>query len=325
METSSQAEGAEALRDAAAAVGLAAEAAPEDSGADLVLINPAGGRVLAQVKRISLASVDTLGRQLARQTTHPQAPHIVVLIADRVTEHARQMLRDAGWSWLDLRGHLHLAAEQFFVDADIPRLKDAAGPPTPLAGQVGKEVAAVLLLDPTQPASVREIARNLNRSASSVSQAMASMRDAALVDMHGKPTIPDLFWALAERWRPQSADVRTYPSPAIAGTSGSINNALRLGLDDVEATTGWALSDTLAASAYGAAVMVRSDYPPDFYVPDQTVMRRAIQVLGQASSHETRGATIRPAPFPLICAHRIPLCQGQLGHQTRRGTTRSQV
>ena len=297
----------EALRDAAAAVGLAAEAAPSGSGADLVLINPAGGRILAQVKRVSLASVDRLGRQLDHRTVHSQDSALVVLIADRVTEHARQLLRDAGASWLDLRGHLHLAGKHFFVDAEVPRLKEAPGLPTPLAGHVGQEVAAVLLLDPAQPVSVREIARRLNRAPSSVSQAIASMRNAALVDTHGKPILPDLFWELAERWHPASKDVNSYPSPAITGVTTSVNDALRLGLDDIETTTGWALSDTMAAAAYGAAIATRSDHPPDFYVPDQTIMRRAIQLLRPASNHDARAATIRIAPFPLVCTDRIDM------------------
>jgi hypothetical protein len=271
-----------------------------------VLINPGGGRILAQVKRVSLASVDTLGRQLVRRDVHPDSP-LLVLVADRVTEQARVLLREAGWSWLDLRGHLHLADAGLFVDANIPRLSEAPGQPIPLAGRVGQEVAAFLLLDPTRPASVREIARMVNRSPSSVSQAITSMRDAAIVDVHRRPAIPELFWELAAHWHPASKDVQRYPAPAMTGTTGSIDDALRLGLDQVETTAGWALSDTKAAAAYGAAVAVRSDHPPDFYVPDQATMRRALHLLGPASSHDARGATIRVAPFSLVCARRVDL------------------
>jgi len=224
-----------------------------------------------------------------------------------VTEQARELLKEAGWSWLDLRGHLHLAGPGLFVDADVPRLSAPSAQRTPLAGRVGQEVAAYLLLDPTRPASVREIARMLNRAPSSVSQAISSMRDAVLVGTDNKPTVPELFWELAAHWRPIAKDVRSYPSLTIAGTEGSINDALRLGLDKVETASGWALSDTMAASAYGAAVAVRSDHPPDFYVPDQATMRRALHLLGSASSHDTRGATIRVAPFPLVCAHRVEM------------------
>lgn len=300
-------QGVEELRDAAAAVGLAAEPAPADSGVDLVLVTPAGGRILAQVRRVSLASIDTLNRQLVPQHGRSQNSPVVVLVADRVTEQARQRLREAGWSWLDLRGHLHLSSAGLFVDADVPSLKRASGPSTPLAGRVGQEVAAFLLLDPTRPASIREIARTINRSPSSVSEAIARMRDAALIDKHGKPTVPHLFWELAERWQSVSMDVETYPSPAVTGVPGAINDALRLGLDNVATTTGWALTDTMAAVAYGAAVAARSDHPPDFYVPDQAVMRRALHLLGVAPSRQNRAATIRVAPFTLVCTQRVDL------------------
>jgi hypothetical protein len=189
----------------------------------------AGGRILTQVKRASLVSVDSLGGQLGRRDVR-QDSILIVLVADRVTEQARELLREAGWSWLDLRGHFHLVGASLFVDANFPRLSDAPGQSTPLAGRVGQEGAAFLLLDPTRPASVRGIARMLNRSASSVSQAMTSMRDAALVDVRRKPIIPELFWELAARWHPASKDVQSYPAPTITGMTGSINDALRLGL-----------------------------------------------------------------------------------------------
>jgi hypothetical protein len=76
-------------------------------------------------------------------------------------------------------------------------------------------------------------------------------------------------------------------------------------LTDIATSTGWALTDTMAAAAYGAPVSARSDHPPDFYVPDQTTRRRALHLLGPAPSHESRAATIRVAPFALICARRI--------------------
>jgi hypothetical protein len=307
MNTGRGLQGVEELRDAATAVGLDAKPASTDSGADLVLINPAGGRMLVQVKRVSLASVENLGRQLAQRDVTSEDPQILVLVADRVTEQARQIMRDGGWSWLDLRGHLHLVGRRMFVDAEVPRLKAQPGPQSPLAGRVGQEVAAFLLLDPTRPASVREVARMLDRAPSSVSESLKSMRSAALVDNQRKPVIPNLFWELAERWSPVSMDVQNLPSPTAVGENRAFNDALRLGLDNVESTIGWALTDTIAAAVYGAAVATRSDHPPDFYVPDQAVLRRALHLLGPASSHETRAATLRVAPWPLVCARRVDL------------------
>jgi hypothetical protein len=114
--------------------------------------------------------------------------------------------------------------------------------------------------------------------------------------------VPELFWELAERWRPAQADVQTVPAPS----GGPVNDALKVGFDDV-AGTGWALTDTVAAAAYGAPVGVRSDHPRDFYVPDQATLRRAVRLLGPARDHSSRAATVRVAPVSMICSDRVDL------------------
>ena len=292
--------GVEELRDAALAVGLSVEDPEAGSGVDLVLVNPAGGRSLVRLKRVSLAAGDGLEQRL--DTWAGRGPGIRVLVADRVTEQAREILRAAGWGWLDLRGHLRLAGAGLLIDTSVPRLSPAPDRPVPLRGRVSEEVAALMLLRPTEPASVREIARTIGRSASTVSTAIADLRGAGLVDEHRMPAVPDLFWQLADRWKAMRADLGRAPT---AGGVGPVTDALRLGLDDVEATTGWALSDSVAAAAYGAPIGIRADHPPDLYVPDQVVLRRAVQLLGAARSRESRAATIRVAPFPLVCARRV--------------------
>jgi hypothetical protein len=61
----------------------------------------------------------------------------------------------------------------------------------------------------------------------------------------------------------------------------------------------------MAAAAYGAPAGVRSDYPPDFYVPDAATLRRAVHLLGAARDRGSRSATVRVAPVPLACSRRI--------------------
>ena len=296
-------DGAEALREAVDALGLGIEVfEPGSESADLVLINPAGGRVVIEVKRLSLAAADGLDRRIkqwSRQT--PQGEGIGVLVADRVTSEARKMLRAAGWGWLDLRGHLHIAGPGLFIDADIPAMRGTPGQSAPLARRVGVEVAAHLLLNPDEPAAVRHIAGLLSRAPSSVSQVLSSMQAAALLDEQRKPTVPELFWELPARWQPSHADVQGVPSPG----GGAVNDALRLGFENVEATTGWVLTDTMAAATYGAPVGVRSDHPLDFYVPDEATLRRAVHLLGAARDHDSRAATVRVAPVPMICSRRV--------------------
>lgn len=296
----------DALAEAFGAVGLGLEAMPPggDIGVDLVVTNPAGGRVLIEVKRLSLASADGLQRRLTQWTPQTRREGAVgVVVADRVTSEAREVLRTAGWGWLDLRGHLHIVGQGLFVDADVPALRHTPGLSAPLAGRVGLEVAALLLLSPQQSAGVRQVAGILGRAPSSVSQVLSSMRAAALIDEQRRPAVPELFWELAERWRPSETDVGSVPAPG----DGPINDALRLGFDNIAETTGWALTDTVAAAVYGAPVGARSDHPPDFYVPDAATLRRAEHLLGAATDHARRSATVRVAPVGLICSRRVDL------------------
>ncbi len=298
----------DAVRVAAVAVGLAVtDTEPDGHSTDLVLMNPAGGQVCVQIQRLSLASADGLERRIARWNrplTDTSAVGLVV--ADRVTQQARELLRAAGWGWLDLRGHFHVVAPGLFVDADIPPMRTPGGGSMPLAGRVGVGVAAALLLHPDEPGAVRPIAGLLGRAPSSVSEVLTRMQAVNLIDPDRRPVLPDLFWALVERWRPSATDTRVGPSSVPDAAK-----ALKLGLDDVQTTIGWALTDSLAAAAYGAPVGVRSDHPPDFYVPDEVVLRRANRLLGTAPDHQHRAATVRVAPVPMICANRVDPSRAQ--------------
>ena len=68
---------------------------------------------------------------------------------------------------------------------------------------------------------------------------------------------------------------------------------------------GWALGDTLAAIAYGVPISASGAYPPDFYVPDRSTLRRARQLLGVAPTWSDRAATLRVAPVPMVTARRV--------------------
>jgi DNA-binding transcriptional ArsR family regulator len=294
----------DALRDALLEVGLHVDAdvSPGDTGNDLVVHRPGGERFEIQVKARSLVA-SPLPVSLVRSRHPGGAPGegLVIVVGERVTAEARAQLRSMGWGWLDLRGHLHVNGPGVFVDANVTPLQRYSQTRDPIAGRVGIEVAALLLMDPARRLGVRQVAAEVGRAPSSVSEALARLREAGLVEKSGAPAIPDLFRELVRRWRPATYDLATLPGPG----DGPVNDALHLGLDTSATGPGWALGDSLAAAAYGAPLNLSGSYPPDLYVPDKTTVRRALQLLGPATDHQTRAGTLRLAPIALVCSRRV--------------------
>lgn len=275
--------------------------ADHDSGIDAVVGPPGGPALPVRLKYASLVTGGSAPVQVGRWSGARPDGGIVVVVADRITADGRNYLTRAGWSWLDVRGHLRLVGPGVLVDADVPAMTEPAREPSGVVGQVGLEVATTLLLDPDAPVGIRRVAAALGRAPSAVSRAVRSLRGAGLVDAEGKPVVPALFWELVDHWKPVGRDLADVPEPA----RGPEAVALRLGLDDVETTVGWALTDTVAAAVYGAPVGVRADHPPDFYVPDGSTLRRAVRVLGPAATGSARAARVRVAPVAAVCSRRV--------------------
>jgi hypothetical protein len=259
-----------------------------------------GARLLIRLKSVSTATPDGLLDRIRKWTTSQTDGYAHLLVADRVVAGARRILRENGWSWLDLRGHLYLSGPGVLVDTPVLAASRVTRPTELFTGTVALEVASALLLAPERHTSVRGLARDLNRSPSSVSAVVSTFREAQLLDEEDRPVTPDLFWELAGAWRPTTrtvARIQLIEDETIA-------NALRIGMTDVTAQAGWALTDTLAAAAYGAPAAVRAGYPPDFYVPDEATANRAATLLGVPVSDDVRGATLRVAPVPQVCTTR---------------------
>lgn len=292
------------LADAVAPIGLTVVVPSSSDGEPVVpdayLRLPDGHTLPLDIKRVSLLSSKELPNFVRNATTPAERSHAVpIVVASRITEDARAGLSRAGWSWLDLRGQLHLSAPGLFVHTNVVPAHDAPRGADPFAGRVGIEVAALMLLDPDKPARIRKLAQEVGRAPSSVSAAVSGMRAAGLVGVDNLPAIPELFWELASAWKPEAVDVAQIPTD-----DQSVNDALRVNRDDL-ARSGWALSDTHAAAAYGAPIAARADSPLDFYVQDPRVLRRAAKLLGTARSRADRAATLRAAPLGFVCHHRV--------------------
>lgn len=278
---------------------LGVHAAPPQgthTGFDLVL-DP--GRVPVQVKRRTLVAEGDAARLLAEVLPDDRA--LLVVVGDRITHQARRVLLEGNAGYYDLRGHLALRTAQLVIDTDVEPLIERGSRKDPLAGKAGLEVATELLLAPRKGVAVRELARALGRSPSTVSEVLSGLRRDGLVDDHHQVAGSRLFWEVAARW----TSSRTYLSDAPpAGEASRITKPLRLGFDDVEGTVGWALTGSLAAVAFGAPIAARADQVSTFYVPDQTTVRRAQNLLGVAATPAAAGCRVRVAPVPAVCSRR---------------------
>jgi hypothetical protein len=305
MRSDREGEAAAEVRDALKQVGLDTAQVVGGPGVrpEVVVVSPQGIRIPLELSRRSLVTERDLPRLLLDEAkgAPQEATHVVV--ADRITEQARVELRTHGWGWLDLRGHVHLEAPGVFVDARVTPSSAAAEPSKePLAGRVGLELAVLLLLMRPQAAlGIRATAAELGRAPSSVSEEMSRLRDAGLVERDHRPVVPDLFNALAGRWRPDTVDVATLPGPH----RDPLDQVLRIAADDPEGQPGWALGGSLAAVAYGVPLHLSDAYPPDLYVPGKVTLRRATQLLGTARRHEDRAGTLRLAPVSAVCSRRV--------------------
>jgi hypothetical protein len=79
------------------------------------------------VHAVSYGTGQTASRLINRSAA-PQ-DELPLLVADRITAEARTVLTDAGWSWLDRRGQLHLRAPGVRVDLAVPTAERVTATP----------------------------------------------------------------------------------------------------------------------------------------------------------------------------------------------------
>jgi len=274
-------------------------------GLDARISNDAGGGVTIDVAGLRLAvegrsivtAADGIG--LAKRWRRRSIP--VVLVADRIAVAGREALAAAGINYLDRRGALRVMAPPLVIDTSFPAFQTTGQPIPPLSSQVAKEVAIACLLTPNQAHRVREVAAFLNRAPSAVSKAMADLRGEGLLTSQNEPLVPDLFQEMVSVWRVHR--VALAKRPPERGQRSPL--AADLGFDHPDDSTGWALTDTVAAAAWGMPVVARGDYPPDFYVPAPTALERARRVLGDARNSKDRACTAALAPVRLACLRRV--------------------
>lgn len=193
-----------------------------------------------------------------------------LVVADRMTSEAKKVLSDAGWSWFDRRGRLHLHGPGIRVDVDVPAAnRVSVGPATPIAGRGGLTVAYWLCAHPGDVLSPTKSAPSLRLAPSTISTAVRRLTDAGLVDEDGVGIFPELFWELADAWRPERTWLLARPDPK------------RHRVVD-PGQPGWRRSGTAAAAAYGAPVVAAPRDTLELYVPGPVEVSIASRTYGVA-------------------------------------------
>lgn len=226
-----------------------------------------------------------------------------MLVADRITSDARHRLNEAGWSWLDLRGRLHLTGPGVRVDADVPsdpRLASVPRGRSPIKGPGGLAVAYWLCGHPAQAVSPTGIAPILGFAPSTVSTANRRLVDAGLVGEAGAGLFPELFWELVEVWQPDRVWLAAEPPPPKPAT------------DPVAPR--WCRAGTVVAAAYGAPVVSAGDGPVELYVSgpvELDIARRRYHAATPGSGAASVAvAPVRAVTAPADGGTKVPMVGG---------------
>ncbi len=232
-----------------------------------------GTRLLVEVKRdVRDADAHVL---LAQHSAH------FVVVADRLSPGAKALLERNHAGWFDRRGELRveLPGAGLLLKTPVPAVVApdrgrATNPFTP----TGLDVAIAMLLAPTEPLAVREIARRTENSHGRVSEILTELRARGLVNRDGTPAIPDLFDAAAAAWRPHWVPLGARPRP---------DPSLRL-------------SGSIGAVWRKVPIIVAEQWPPEVYVRGELGLRRLVTTYPPDTAYTIAPparAAVCPSPF----------------------------
>lgn len=195
-------------------------------------------------------------RSLVEGTAGP-----AIVVADRISDAGRGVLRSHGWSWLDRRGHLRLWQPGLRVEvpfeSSAPRERPHTGN---LWTPVGLEIALHALIHPEREAAARDIARTIGRSVGATHEMLARFADAGLIGPSTRrPLLPDLFWETTAHWPDDGWLALGAPIEEVAERLPAVE-LVRV--------------DERAATLGGARIAAAGDLPARCYVRSAASLRR---------------------------------------------------
>lgn len=243
---------------------------------DLEVVEPGGAAVAVALD----GKVHEMRVEPVAYCTGPRARELVAryarprfVVCEKMTSEGRSVLSDAGWSWLDRRGRVHVRVPGVLVDIEVPsdpQLEAPSSPDEPITGRSGLTVAYWLCRHPGESLSPTRSAQVLALAPSTISTATRRLADAGLLDDTSAGVFPELFWELAAAWRPQRTWLLTAPNP-------------ERHLSPDPAGPGWRRTGTPAAVAYGAPVVSTIGEPVELYVVSPVEISIAVRECGAAS------------------------------------------
>ncbi len=260
----------------------------EDSPqADAVLDVTVDDRVFPVAVQVVSYCTGQVAFRLVRRPPPPEEV-LSLLVADRITAEARTILTDAGWSWLDRRGQLHLRGPGVRVDQPVPTAgrgaASTAGPA--ITGRSGITIAYWLTAHPGQSLSPNRNAPGLRLAPSTISTTVRRLAEAGLVDDTGAGVAPELFWELAAVWRSERTWLLRRPDPK-----------QHVPIDPLAPS--WRITGTAAAVAYGAPLASAGDGPIVLYVTGPVELSIATRRYG-AAAPGSGSAVIAVPPTSLV-------------------------
>lgn len=232
-----------------------------------------------------------------------------VVVADRISDAGRDVLREHGWGWFDRRGHLRLWAPGLRLESDVT--SDAAAPSAGgnLWTTVGLEVALHALVHPDRPVTARRVAPELERSVGATHEMIARFVSHGLIGQRThKPLLPDLFWETAANWPDDEWVPLAAPIEEVAARIGA---AELVRVDERAATLGGAR--IAAAGALPARCYVRSPAAlrklralADRDAPTRCWVRRSpVEWIPLNDQHPPDDAHPWAVAHPVLCAVRL--------------------
>ncbi len=198
------------------------------------------------------------------QVVHDHRGHLpAVVVADRISDAGRAVLRDAGWGWYDRRGHLRLWADGIRVETPLPGEGDGSTRrrPANLWTPLGLEVALAALIDPAEPVTARRVARTIGRSVGATHELLVRFGEEGLIGRTShRPLLPDLFWETAAHWPDTGWTALAAPLEEVGRVAGA-EHVVRV--------------DERAATLGGARIAAAGDLPARAYVTSEAALRRA--------------------------------------------------